>query len=68
MQIQDFEDYLKKEGCYYYRPNITVHYYQNVEKPCFWGNYKGEETEDFESLKALMETHSWVDIPEQKDL
>jgi hypothetical protein len=69
MNIKEFEKYLKKEGSYYYRPNITVHYYEDEEtgKRGFWGNYKGDETEDFDSIQALMDAHSWVEIPDSID-
>ena len=65
MKIKEFEKHLKKEGGYYYRSNITVHYYEDEEtgKCGFWGNYKGDETEDFDSLQALMDAHSWVELP-----
>ena len=66
MTLEEFEKHLKAEGGYYYRPNITVHYYDNKEtgEGGFWGNYKGEETEDFTSLQELMEAHSWVEVPD----
>ncbi|MCI5091191.1 hypothetical protein [Phaeodactylibacter sp.] len=69
MTVEEFEKHLKAEGGYYYRPNITVHYYDNKEtgEGGFCGNYKGEETEDFDSLQALMDAHDWVEIPNSLD-
>lgn len=66
MNLQEFEEHLKVEGGYYYRANITVHYYQDKEtgESGFYGNYKGEETEDFDSLQALMGAHDWIVIPD----
>lgn len=66
MKLEDFEKHLRNEGCYYYRANITVHYYKDekTDKGLFYGNYKGEETEDFHNLQAMMDAHSWVEVPE----
>jgi hypothetical protein len=66
MTVEEFEKHLKAEGGYYYRPNITVHYYEDKEtgKSVFWGNYKGEETEDFYSLEELIAAHDWVEVPD----
>lgn len=33
-----FEAYLRREGVWYYRPNVTVHFHSDYG---FWDNYKG---------------------------
>ncbi len=59
--MRRFEVHLRREGCYYYRPNVTIHFNQVFG---FWDNYKGEESRDYKTLRGLMRARHY-DVPDE---
>ncbi len=56
-----FEAYLRREGDYHLRSDISVHYRPGLG---FWDNYKGEYSRDYATLAAFMADRDW-DVPEE---
>lgn len=51
--IETMQAYLREHNAYYFAGNITLHYEASQFTQGFWGNRKGSETREYESLADL---------------